>query len=112
MKFSLIGRISQATILSAAMALGLTACSRDYTVAYVYATSAKSNPGVINEYSVDYQSGALLQLPGSGVAVGRNPNAIVPAPNGLFVYVLNHDDSSVTELAVGTDGKLFPKNTY
>ncbi len=112
MKFSQIGRAALASVLSMAIALGFTACSRDYVVAYVYATSNKSNPGVVNSYSVDYQSGALVQLAGSGVAVGRNPVTLVAAPNGLFLYVLNHDDSSVSELSIGTDGKIYPQNTY
>jgi len=112
MKFSQMGRAAMASVLSMAIALGFTACSRDYTVAYVYATSTKSNPGVVNSYSVDYQSGSLIQLEGSGVQVGRNPVTLVTAPNGLFLYVVNHDDSSVSELAIGTDGKIYPMNTY
>ena len=43
---------------------------------------------------------------------GNNPIIIVAAPNGLFIYVLNHDDSTVQEFAVGSDGTLTSKNTY
>ena len=47
-------------ILAASLAMvSLTACTRDYTLAYMYVTTAKSAPGVINQYTVDYQSGAL-----------------------------------------------------
>ncbi len=104
---------SVASALLATSLLGLTACSRDYTVAYVYATTAGNNaPGGINEYAVAYQSGALVPVSGSPVAAGNNPIKIVPTSNGLFVYVLNQGDSTVQEFAVGGDGKLSSKNTY
>src|ERR1035438_6604395 len=60
MKFNPIGRTVKASILSLAMALGVTACSNDYTVSYVYMTTSKTLPhGLINAYQVDYQSGYL-----------------------------------------------------
>jgi 6-phosphogluconolactonase (cycloisomerase 2 family) len=43
---------------------------------------------------------------------GRNPITLVASPNGLNLYVVNHDDSSVGEYAIGTDGKIFLQNTY
>ena len=106
-----VARAASATLLTAM--LGLTACSRDYTVAYVYATAAGNNAaGGINEYAVAYQSGALVPLAGSPVAAGNNPVSIIATSNGLFLYVLNQGDSTVQEFAVGTDGKLTSKNTY
>src|SRR5450432_1224860 len=93
MNFIEMGRISKAAIVSLAMVLGLSACTRDYTVAYVYMTTAKSNPGVINQYAVDYQSGALIPI-GSPVAAGNDPVTLVPSPSGLFVYVLNRLDAT------------------
>ena len=63
MKFKPIGRTVKASILSLAMALGVTACSNDYTVSYVYLATSKSLPhGLINSYQIDYQSGSLLPL--------------------------------------------------
>jgi 6-phosphogluconolactonase (cycloisomerase 2 family) len=111
MNFSEISRISKATIVSLAIILGLSACTRDYTVAYVYVTTAKSNPGVINQYAVDYDSGALLQI-GTPVAAGNDPVTLVPSPSGKFIYVLNHLDSTVQEFAVQGDGTLVSKNVY
>ena len=114
MKLTNMGRIAKASVFSVALGLGLTACSRDYTVAYVYATSAKTNPGVINGYSVDYQSGSLIQLADSPIPAGRNPVAVVSstdtATGNQFIFVLNHDDSTVGTYAVGTDGKLYAEN--
>jgi 6-phosphogluconolactonase len=106
-----ISRITKAAIVSLAMVLGLSACTRDYTVAFVYMTTAKSNPGVIDQFGVDYQSGALTQI-GTPIAAGNDPIALIPTPNSLFVYVLNHGDSTVQEFAVQGDGSLASKNTY
>jgi 6-phosphogluconolactonase len=93
---------------------GLTACSRDFTVAYLYATASnKGSTGVINEYSVDYDSGALVALNGSPVSTGVDPVALVTTSNGLFVYVVNQGDSTIQEFAVNTgNGTLSLKNTY
>ena len=100
-----------ASIASLAVACGLTACTRDYTLAYLYVTTAKTSPGVINQYTVDYQSGAVVQI-GTPVNTGTNPVASVAAPNAKFVYVVNQGDSTVQEFAVGGDGTLTSKNTY
>lgn len=111
MKFKSIGRTVLATGMSLAIGFGATACSRDYTVAYVYATSQNSNE--ISAYAVDYQSGALTQLNGSPfTGTGDKPVALVAAPNGKFLYTINNKDSSVTEFAIGTDGKLYGQTTY
>jgi 6-phosphogluconolactonase len=114
MSLTKIGRGAAAAMMSLAMGFGLTACTRDYTVAYVYATTAPKNGqgGGVAQYAVDYQSGSLVGLTVSPVAAGNNPTAIVAALNGLFVYVLNRDDSTVQEFAIGSDGKLTSKNTY
>jgi len=113
MKLHTIGRVAKATICSLAIGLGVTACSRDFTLAYVYTTTAKASPGLINAYGVDYQTGALLQLADSPIPSGyRNPVAIVAAPNAKFVYVIHKDDSNVVEFSIGTDGKLYAQHTY
>lgn len=114
MKFNPIGRTAKASILSLAMALGVTACSNDYTVSYVYMTTSKTLPhGLINAYQVDYQSGYLYTMPDSPIdAGGRDTVGLVVAPNNLFLYTVNNFDSDVVEFAIGTDGKLYPQNTY
>lgn len=97
--------------LSAAMVLGLASCSLDYVVGFVYMTAAKSSPGVIDQYSIDFQTGALSSI-GTPVPAGNNPLRILAAPNGKFVYVINQGDSTVQEFAVNADGTLTSKNTY
>jgi 6-phosphogluconolactonase (cycloisomerase 2 family) len=114
MEFKPMGRAVKASMLSLAMALGVTACSNDYTVSYVYMTTAKTLPhGLINAYQVDYQSGYLYTLADSPIdAGGRDTVGLVVAPSELFLYTVNNFDSDVVEFAIGTDGKLYPQHTY
>jgi len=95
-----MGRAVTASMLSLAMALGVTACSNDYTVSYLYMTTSKTLPhGLINGYQIDYQSGSLLPLADSPIdAGGRDTVGLVVAPNNLFLYTVNNFDSDVTEL--------------
>ena len=116
MKWNKLGRGTLASILSLAL-VSVTACSRDYVLAYVYVTTAKplttgSQDGGVSAYAVDYQIGSLTPLADSPITAGRNPVTLVASPNGLNIYVVNHDDSSVGEYAIGTDGKIFLQNTY
>jgi len=107
------GKVASSIVSLAAlsMAFGLTACTRDYTLAYLYVTTSKAAPGVVNQYTVDYQSGALVQI-GTPVTAGNNPVASVAAPNATSIYVVNQGDSTVQEFAVGSNGLLTSKNTY
>jgi 6-phosphogluconolactonase len=109
-----MGRAVTASMLSLAMALGVTACSNDYTVSYLYMSTSKTLPhGLINGYQIDYQSGSLLPLADSPIDTGgRDTVGLVVAPNDLFLYTVNNFDSDVVEFAIGTDGKLYPQNTY
>ncbi len=113
MKWNGTGRGLKALGVSLAVALGMTACSRDYTLGYLYVTAART--ALISAYSIDYQSGALLQLSDSPVpasdTTNANPVALVAAPNAKSLYVVNHDVSQVVLFAVGTDGKLFAQQT-
>src|SRR5580765_5750336 len=102
-----------ASIVSVAMGLGLTACGGDYTVGYVYATTARDNAGLVNGYKVDYQLGYLVQLANSPLpSGGKNPVTIVASPDHLNLYVIHRDDSSVVHFLIGTDGKIYPQKTY
>jgi len=116
MKWNKMGRGTVASILSFAL-VSVTACSRDYTLAYVYVTTARpltatSPNGGINAYAVDYQIGSLTPLADSPIPAGRNPVTLVASPSGLSLYVVNHDDSTIGEYSIGTDGKIYLQNTY
>jgi 6-phosphogluconolactonase (cycloisomerase 2 family) len=113
MTLKTMGRGAMASIVSVAMGLGLTACGRDYTVGYLYATTAKDTAGLINGYKVDYQQGYLVQLANSPApSGGKNPVTVVASPDHLSLYVVHRDDSNVVHFLIGTDGKIYPQKTY
>jgi 6-phosphogluconolactonase (cycloisomerase 2 family) len=116
MMWNRLGRGTLASVLSLAL-VSVTACSRDYVLAYVYVTTAKpltssSQNGGVSAYAVDYQIGSLTPLADSPIEAGRNPVTLVANPTGQNLYVINHDDSSVGEYSIGTDGKIYLQNTY
>src|ERR1700743_3582101 len=112
MKLRKSGRVLLATAASFGIGLGLTSCSPSNTVDYVFVTASKNNPGQISVYRVDSESGALTQIPDSPFpSGGRNPVSAVTSPNGNNLFVINHDDSTVVQFAIGTDGKLYPQQT-
>ncbi len=107
MKGNTMGRGVKALAVSMAVGLGMTACSRDYTVGYLYVTNAKSTPGQVTAYAIDYQSGALTQLANSPLSSGgNNPVTLVASPNSQFIYVLNQGTSTVVPFGIGTEGQL------
>ncbi|MFL6426871.1 MAG: lactonase family protein [Acidobacteriaceae bacterium] len=112
MKFSQLGQLALASAVSAALVLGITACGQSNTIDFVYVASASDNPGKIFAFASDGESGALTQILGSPFPAGRNPIALLTTPNDKVVYALNHDDNTVIEYSVGSDGKLFAQNTY
>ena len=100
-----------ASMMTLATVIGLTACTRDYTVAYVYMTASnKGALGDINPYAVDYATGSLVRI-GGPVPTGNDPVTAVVSPNGLFLYVVNQIDSTVQEFGVNGDGTLATKAT-
>jgi len=116
MKLSKFGRAALAAVLSLGVAATFTACGptgTNNTVDYVYVTNSKSNPGQINVYYLDHDSGGLHQIPDSPYpSGGRNPVAVVTAPNYKNLYVINHDDNTIVQFGIGTDAKLYPQHTY
>jgi 6-phosphogluconolactonase len=112
MKFSQLGRLALASAVSAALVLGITACGQSNTIDFVYVASANTNPGQIYGFAANGESGALTQILGSPVPAGRNPIALVTAPNNKYVYALNHDDNTVGYYVAGSDGKLFAQATH
>ncbi len=112
MKFSKFGRIALASVVSLGLGFGVTACGPSNTIDFIYVTSSKNNPGQINVFKVDSEAGALIPIADSPYpSGGRNPVADVASANGKNLYVINHDDNTVVEFAIGTDGKLYPQQT-
>jgi 6-phosphogluconolactonase len=113
MKFSKTGQVFLAAAVSIGIGLGIISCGESNTIDYLYVTASKNNPGQISVYRVDQESGALTQIPDSPYpSGGRNPVAEVTSPNGANLYVVNHDDNTIVEFAIGTDAKLYPQHTY
>ncbi len=111
MKFRKFGQVVLASVVSLGLATGITACGTSNTIDFLYVTASSNNN--IAVYTVDSISGALNQIPDSPYpSGGRNPVAEVTSPNGKYLYVVNHDDNTVVEFGIGTDGKLYPQNTY
>ncbi len=112
MKFSKFGRVALVSVVSLGLGFGVIACGPSNTIDFLYVTSSKNNPGQVNVYKVDSQAGTLFAIPDSPYSSGgRNPVADVASPNGKNLYVINHDDNTLVEFAIGTDGKLYPQQT-
>jgi 6-phosphogluconolactonase len=115
MKWNGLGRGFKAAGVSLAVGLGMSACSRDYTLAYVYVSAAThGTTGQINEYAVDYQTGSLTPLAETSIpSGGNNPVALIASPNGKYLYAINNSapSSNVVEFTIGTDGKLYGEKT-
>ena len=113
MKFSKSGQRLLAAAVSLGIAVGITSCGQSNTVDFLFVTASKNNPGQIAVYYVDQESGALTQIPSSPYSSGgRNPVAEVTSPNGKYLYVVNHDDNTIVDFAIGTDAKIYPQHTY
>ncbi len=100
-----------AAAASAGMGAGLVSCGTSNTVDYLYATSSKNDPGQINVYRVDSQSGALTQIPDSPYNAGRDPVSLAIDYPGTNLYVANGIDNSIIQFGIGTDAKLYGQHT-
>jgi 6-phosphogluconolactonase len=106
MKLSRFGRIALASAVSLGLGLGVVACGPPNTIDFLYVTSSKQNPGLINVYKVDSSIGALIPVTSPQSSGGANPVAAAASPNGKNLYVANHDSSTIVVFAVSTDGSI------
>ncbi len=100
-----------AAAASAGVGAGLVSCGTSNTVDYLYATSSKNDPGQINVYRVDSQSGALTQIPDSPYNAGRDPVSLAIDYPGSNLYVANGIDNTIIQFGIGTDAKLYGQHT-
>jgi len=115
MKFNKPGQLALAASVSLAAAVLISACGT-LTVDFVYVTSSKAaggnNYGEIDVLEVNSESGRLRPIPTSPFpSGGRDPVAEAVAPNFKNLYVVNEDDNTVVQFAIGNDGKVYPQNT-
>src|ERR1700691_6094367 len=88
MKFRKFGRISLALAVSLGTGLGVTSCSTDHTVGYMYVTGQQYNQ--ISGYRIDSNLSNLTPTQNSPYSSGgANPVREVVANAGKFLYVLN-----------------------
>jgi 6-phosphogluconolactonase (cycloisomerase 2 family) len=104
--------VSAASLLAASL---VTACAT-LTVDFVFVTSSRAagpnNYGEINVMEVDSESGNMRQIPTSPFpSGGRNPVAEAVSTDQSTLYVVNHDDNTIVQFAIGNDGKVYPQNT-
>ena len=88
MKFRKFGRISLALAVSLGTGLGVTSCSTDHTVGYMYVTGSQYNQ--ISGFRIDSNLGNLTPTQNSPYGSGGvNPIKALVANCGTFLYVLN-----------------------
>ncbi|HET7102996.1 MAG TPA: beta-propeller fold lactonase family protein [Terracidiphilus sp.] len=119
MKFNKTGQLLLVSAASLAAASLITACSQftaTLTADFVYVTSARAaasnDYGVVNVFEINSESGAMRQIPSSPFpSGGRNPVASATSTDNANLYVVNRDDNTIVQFAIGTDGKLYPQST-
>src|SRR5271165_4692515 len=93
MKFKKFGQIGLALVVSLGLGFGITSCSNNFTVAYLYVTGSQYNQ--IGGFNILNNTGNLKPVSkspfGSG---GTYPLRIIVSTSDRFLYVLNHGKSS------------------
>jgi 6-phosphogluconolactonase len=115
MKFNKSSQLLLVSAVSLLAASLMTACGT-LTVDFVYVTSAKAagpnNYGEVNVFEVNSESGFMRQIKTSPFpSGGRNPVAEAVSADDTNLYVVNKDDNTIVQFAIGNDGKLYPQNT-
>jgi 6-phosphogluconolactonase len=88
MKFSKFGRITLALAVSLGTGLGVTSCSTDHTVGYLYVTGQQYQQ--VSGFRIDNNLGNLTVTQNSPYGSGGyNPLKALVANAGRFLYVLN-----------------------
>jgi DNA-binding beta-propeller fold protein YncE len=116
MKFNKSGHLILASAAALLVSGLLSACLSTSTADFVFVASSKAagsnSYGIINVMEVNAQSGTLRQIPTSPFpSQGRNPVAEVVSPDHQYLYVVNHDDNTIVQFQIGSDGKLYAQGT-
>lgn len=107
---------SAASLITASFLSSCSQFSSTLTVDFVYVASAKAagtnNYGEIDVFEINSESGRMRPIPSSPFpSGGRNPVGEATSPDQADLYVINRDDNSIVQFAIGSDGKLYPQNT-
>lgn len=123
MKFSKPGRIVLALLVTLGVSLGITSCSSDYTIGFLYVTGTSvdnSASGQVSAFKISNNTGALTPVAGSPFSSsGQNPRrALIYNKSARFFYVLNGGDATtgagggVALFFIGGAGNLSYQATY
>lgn len=119
MKLKKPGQLLLVAVAGLAVASLLSACNQltgTLTVDFVYVASSKAagpnNYGEVDVFEVNSESGRMRQIPTSPFpSGGRNPVAEAVSTDHNNLYVVNRDDNTIVQFAIGSDGKLYPTQT-
>jgi 6-phosphogluconolactonase len=121
MKFRKLGQLSLTLLVSLGLIYGVTSCTTDYTIGFLYVTGtsqAASGAGQVSGFKVANNTGKLTPIALSPFSSGGvNPRRALLASNGTFVYVLNSGDSNgassnVSLFTIGGAGTLNFQSSY
>jgi 6-phosphogluconolactonase len=124
MKFKKFGQILLAMVVSLGLCFGVTSCTTDFTVAYLYVTGSYQSQ--IGAFKIANNTGNLTAIPGTPFGSGgTNPLRVIVSSTGRFIYVLNNGspstDSSgnvtysganISVFSVGGNGTLAFQQAY
>lgn len=103
MKFSNFGQVLLASVVSFVLCFGLISCAADYTVGYLYVSSAQYNQ--VQGFKIDNNRGKLNPVSkGIKASGGTNPVRMLILPGGRFLYVLNTGCGNVGQAVCNTSG--------
>lgn len=92
MKLKTLGRAALALAASAGSILGMTSCSRTFTVGYFFVTGSQTitgqQAGQVTTYKIQDATGQLSRT-STSTTVGANPIQALVSGGGNYVYILN-----------------------
>ena len=98
MKFRKFGQVGLAFVMSLVLGFGVTSCSTNHTVGYLYVTGAQYQQ--ISGFKIDNNLGNLTPTQNSPYSSGgTNPIKILVSTAGKFVYVLNAGCGGTSQIA-------------
>lgn len=108
--------VAAAGLLAASLVTACSQLTQTLTIDFVYVASPRAagsnNYGEIDVFEINSESGKMRQIPTSPFpSQGRNPVALAVSVNYDSLFVVNQDDNTIVQFAIGDDGKLYPYNT-
>lgn len=111
MKLKNIGRAAVALAASAVAVLGMSSCTKSFTVGYMFVTGAATGSGTsfgqIASYKITNNTGQLVQTSITSSA-GVNPIQAIVSAGGTYVYVLNAGCGNQGQAACSNGGAAQP----